>query len=182
MSLVIRDDLVLSHAIVTADVIAPFAHVDIKQWLKTLPTHEHQRRAPGDHKAAGYSTRMSINVEVIGTGLALQQYRFEVATPHYCKMVSISGVYPPAGWTATQVIWELSIEQLEGDELRYTNTLTSHPTEDFLTIILGSGQMFEDAAATRQRALSEHCLLETPHYAQSIAAFANARASNVSVN
>ena len=77
---------------VTAEVEAPFDHVDIAQWLKTLPTHEYQRCAPPDHKAAGYTvdgTPMSINVEMIGTGLVVQQYRFEVAEPKYCKMVSL---------------------------------------------------------------------------------------------
>ena len=40
MSAKVREDLVLSHAVVTAEVEAPFDHVDIAQWLKTLPTHE----------------------------------------------------------------------------------------------------------------------------------------------
>ena len=95
MGTAVRDDLVLSHAIVIADVEAPFDRVDIAQWLKNLPTHEYQRCAPGDHKAAGYTvdddgTPMSINVEMIGTGLVIQQYRFDVAESHYCRMVSLS--------------------------------------------------------------------------------------------
>ncbi|ORM38105.1 hypothetical protein [Williamsia sp. 1135] len=177
-----RPDLQLSHAVVTSDVTAPLEYVDIEQWLKTLPTHEYQRCAPGDHKAAGYTvdddgTPMSINVEMIGTGLVIQQYRFEVASKHYCKMVSISDVFSAAGWTTTQVIWELGIEQLVGDNLRYINTVTSHPTEEFLEFITASGQTFEEAAAARQQASGAHCELETPHYAQSIANFAKARAS-----
>ncbi|OZC57657.1 hypothetical protein CH289_03365 [Rhodococcus sp. RS1C4] len=182
MSATPRPDLQLSHAVVTADVTAPLDFVDIEQWLKTLPTHEYQRCAPGDHKAAGYTvdddgTPMSINVEMIGTGLVIQQYRFEVASRHYCKMVSISDVFSAAGWTTTQVIWELGIEQLDGDNLRYINTVTSHPTEEFLEFITSSGQTFEDAAAARQKASGQHCELETPHYAQSIANFAKARAA-----
>ena len=182
MTTAVREDLVLSHAIVTADAEMDFDRVDIAEWLRTLPTHEYQRCAPGDHKAAGYTvdddgTPMSINVEMIGTGLVIQQYRYEVASKHYCKMVSISDVYSPAGWTTTQVIWELGIEQLEGDQLRYVNTVTSHPTEDFLKFIIASGQTFEDAAAARQHASGAHCEVETPHYAQSIAAFAKARAA-----
>src|SRR5258705_5143994 len=79
MSAKVREDLVLSHAVVAAEVEAPFDHVDIAQWLKTLPTHEYQRCAPPDHKAAGYTvdddgTPMSINVEMIGTGLVVQQH------------------------------------------------------------------------------------------------------------
>lgn len=177
MSTSIRDDLVLSHAVVTADVEAPFDDVDIAQWLKTLPTHEYQRCAPGDHKAAGYTvdddgTPMSINVEMIGTGLVVQQYRFEVAEPHYCQMVSLSNILTPAGWTTTQVIWELRMERLEGDRCRYTNTVTSHPTEDFLEFIAEQGQSFDDAARARQEASGRHCQVETPLYAASIARWA----------
>jgi len=178
----VRDDLVLSHAVFTAEVRAPFDHVDIAQWLKTLPTHEYQRCAPGDHKAAGYTvdddgTPMSINVEMIGTGLVVQQYRFEIAEPHYCKMVSLSDVLTPLGWTNTQVIWELRMEQVDGDRCRYTNTVTSHPTEHFLGFIAEHGQNFADAAAARQDASARHCEVETPRYAQSIARWATQRAA-----
>jgi hypothetical protein len=178
----VRDDLVLSHAVVTADVTAPFAHVDIAEWLKTLPTHEYQRCAPGDHKAAGYTvdddgTPMSINVEMIGTGLVVQQYRFEVAQKHYCKMVSHSDVLTPNGWTTTQVIWELRMEQIDGDRCRYTNTVTSHPTEHFLSFIAEQGQEFAEAAAARQDSSGRHCRVETPLYAQSIARWAESHAS-----
>ena len=187
MSATPRPDLQLSHAVVTADVTAPFEYIDIEGWLKTLPTHEYQRCAPGDHKAAGYTvdddgTPMSINVEMIGTGLVIQQYRFEKASKHYCKMVSISDVFSAAGWTTTQVIWELGIEQLDGDNLRYINTVTSHPTEEFLEFITASGQSFEDAAAARQKASGQHCELETPHYARSIANYAKARAAEATVD
>ncbi|WP_285627350.1 hypothetical protein [Kineosporia sp. NBRC 101677] len=184
MTTTVRTDLQLSHAVVTAEVSAPFEHVDIETWLKTLPTHEYQRCAPGDHKAAGYTvdddgTPMSINVEMIGTGLVIQQYRYEIASAHYCRMVSLSDVFTPAGWTTTQVIWELRMEQLEGDRLRYTNTVTSHPTEDFLQFIAANDQTFEQAAAARQESSGKHCELETPHYARSIAAFAKARATRI---
>jgi hypothetical protein len=182
MSSKVHDELVLSHAVVTAEVQAPFDLVDIEQWLKTLPTHEYQRCAPGDHKAAGYTvdddgTPMSINVEMIGTGLVVQQYRFEIAGPHYCKMVSLSDVLTPLGWTSTQVIWELQMERLEGDHCRYTNTVTSHPTDHFLDFIAEHGQTFAEAAAARQDASGRHCEIETPRYAQSIARWANDHAA-----
>ena len=176
----VHEDLVLSHAVVTADVEAPIDRVDIAQWLRSLPTHEYQRCAPGDHKAAGYTvdddgTPMSINVEMIGTGLVVQQYRYEVAEPHYCRMVSLSDILTPSGWTTTQVIWELRMEHLDGDLCRYTNTVTSHPTDDFLKLIAEQGQTFEEAANARQEASGRHCRIETPLYAQSIARWATAR-------
>ncbi len=40
-------------------------------------------------------------------------------------MVSLSDILTSAGWTTTQVIWELRMEQLDGDGCRYTNTVTS---------------------------------------------------------
>lgn len=46
MTATVRTDLLLSHAAFTADVTAPFEHVDIEQWLKTLPLNEHKRCAP----------------------------------------------------------------------------------------------------------------------------------------
>lgn len=176
----VHEDLVLSHAVVTADVEAPIDRVDIAQWLRSLPTHEYQRCAPGDHKAAGYTvdddgTPMSINVEMIGTGLVVQQYRYEVAEPHYCRMVSLSDILTPSGWTTTQVIWELRMEHLDGDLCRYTNTVTSHPTDDFLKLIAEQGRTFEEAANARQEASGRHCRIETPLYAQSIARWATAR-------
>lgn len=176
----VHEDLVLSHAVVTADVEAPIDRVDIAQWLRSLPTHEYQRCAPGDHKAAGYTvdddgTPMSINVETIGTGLVVQQYRYEVAEPHYCRMVSLSDILTPSGWTTTQVIWELRMEHLDGGLCRYTNTVTSHPTDDFLKFIAEQGQTFEEAANARQEASGRHCRIETPLYAQSIARWATAR-------
>ncbi|MGB3481796.1 MAG: hypothetical protein WBB07_06195 [Mycobacterium sp.] len=181
MSTEVHEDLVLSHAVVTAEVETSFDDVDIAQWLKTLPTHEYQRCAPGDHKAAGYTvdddgTPMSINVEMIGTGLVIQQYRFEVAEAHYCKMVSLSDILTPSGWTTTQVIWELRMERLDGGRCRYTNTVTSHPTDDFLKFIADNGQTFNEAAAARQAASGTHCRVETPLYASSIARWAAAHA------
>lgn len=182
----VRKDLVLSQAEVTADVEAPIHHVNIAEWLKTLPTHEYQRCAPGDHKAAGYTvdddgTPMSINVEMIGAGLVIQQYRFDVAQPHYCRMVSLSDVLTPQGWTSTQVIWELRMTQIDGDRCRYTNTVTSHPTEHFLEFIAEHGQTFAEAAAARQDASGRHCQVETPLYAQSIAQWATAHLSATAV-
>lgn len=179
MSTVVRGDLILSHVAVTADVEAPFDFIDIAHWLKTLPTHEYQRCAPGDHKAAGCTvdddgTPMSINVEMIGTGLVIQKYRFEVAEPHHCHMVSISDTLTPHGWTTVQVIWDLLTEQLEGDRVRYTNRVTSHPTEHFLDFTVRQGQTFQEAAAARQEASSRHNRIETPLFAESIARAARA--------
>jgi hypothetical protein len=170
----VRSDLVLSASTETYEVEVPFEHVDIADWLKTLPDHEYQRCAPGDHKAAGYTidddgTPMSINVEMIGTGLVVQHYRYEVAEANHCHMVSLSDVLTPQGWTTVQVIWDLLMERIDDTRCRYTNSVTSHPTDDFLAFIEANGQTFEAAAAARQSASGAHNKRETPLFAESIA-------------
>ena len=180
MSVTIRDDLVLSHSVEVAEVEAPFDKVDIETWLKTLPDKEYQRCAPGDHKAAGYTvdddgTPMSINVEMIGTGLVIQHYVYEEAAADHCHMVSISDVLSPAGWTTCQVIWCLQAERIDDKTSKYTNTVTSHPTAAFMDFIARNGQSFEEAAAARQAASGDHCSRETPLYAASIGRHANAQ-------
>ena len=92
-------------------------------------------------------------------------------------MVSLSDVLTPAGWTTSQVIWELRMDRLDGDRCRYTNTVTSHPTDHFLDFIAQQGQSFADAAAARQDASARHCQVETPLYARSIARWAEVRAA-----
>jgi hypothetical protein len=86
-------------------------------------------------------------------------------------------VLTPAGWTTSQVIWELRMERLDDHRCRYTNTVTSHPTEDFLKFVAEHGQTFEEAATARQEASGRHCRIETPLYAQSIARWATARSA-----
>jgi hypothetical protein len=176
----VRDDLTLSASTVTHEVDVPFDRVDIAGWLTTLPDAEYQRCAPGDHKAAGYTvaddgTPMSINVEMIGTGLVVQHYRMETAEAHHCHLVSTSDVLTPNGWTTVQVVWDLRMEQLDGDRCRYTNSVTSHPTEQFLQFIGEHGISFEQAAHDRQAASGAHNQRETPLFAESIARAARAR-------
>jgi hypothetical protein len=177
---VIREDLTLSSSVETHDLTVPFDRVDIGTWLRTLPDAEYQRCAPGDHKAAGYTvaddgTPMSINVEMIGTGLVVQHYRMERAEAHHCHLVSTSDVLTPTGWTTVQVVWDLRMEQLDGDRCRYTNTVTSHPTEQFLQFLDEHGIGFEQAARDRQAASGAHNARETPLFAESIARAARAR-------
>jgi hypothetical protein len=145
-----------------------------------LPEAEYLRCCPPDHIAAGTTTtddgrRMSINVEMIGTGLVVQHYVAEEASPSYCRMNSISDVFTAAGRTQVNVIWELIAEPLDGGRTRYTNRVTSHPTDVFMDFIAAHGQSFEQAAAARQAAGGDHNRRETPLFAASIARKAMAR-------
>jgi hypothetical protein len=108
-------------------------------------------RAPPDHEAAGYTvdddgTTMSINVEMIGTALIVQNYRYKVAGTHYCKMVPVADVLIQSGRITTHVTGELPVQQIEGNQCRYTNTATARPTEDFPEFITPQAQTFGEAA------------------------------------
>jgi hypothetical protein len=174
-------DLQLSHAVFTATIDAPIEKIDIADWVLNLPDREYQLCAPPDHKAAGYTTSedgrpMSINVEVIGSGLVIQHYVAEEAEADHCHMNSISDVLTAHGWTTVNVIWCLKAERIDDTTSKYTNTVTCHPTQEFLDFIAQNGQTFEEAAAARQAGSEDHCRRETPLFAASIGRKANATA------
>jgi len=176
----VLSDMVLSQSVETATIHAPFEAIDIKEWLLNLPDKEYQRCAPPDHKAAGYTTAddgrpMSINVEMIGTGLLIQHYVAEIAEKQHCHMVSLSDVLAPQGWTTVQVIWDLSATKIDERTCQYTNSVVSHPTTDFMAFIDANGATFEQAATERQAASADHNRRETPLFAASIERKALAR-------
>ena len=173
-------DMVLVESEKTATIQAPIERVDIADWLLHLPDAEYQRCAQPDHIAAGTTTTddgqpMSINVEVIGGSLMVQHYVADVHEPHHCRMVSLSDVQTPAGWTKIQVIWDLSVTALDSGSCRYTNKVLSYPTSAFLETLKAAGISFEDAVADRQAASDDHNRRETPRFAQSLERKALAR-------
>lgn len=170
----VLSDRILSQAAFSAEIDVSIDQIDIAEWLFTLTEAEYQRCCAPDHIACGVTTtddgrRMSINVEMIGTGLVIQHYIAEEASPTYCRMNSISDVFTAAGRTQVNVIWELVAEPIEGGRTRYTNRVTSHPTDAFMTFIEQHGQTFEQAAAARQAAGGDHNRREAPMFAASIA-------------
>lgn len=171
---------ILSFSAYSAEIDVPLEQIDIVEWLFNLPDAEYQRCCPPDHISAGTTStddgqRMSINVEMIGTGLVIQHYVAEEATPSYCRMNSISDVFTPVGRTQVNVVWELIAERIDDNRTRYTNKVTSHPTDVFLSFIAEHGQTFEQAAEARQAAGGDHNRRETPLFAASIARKAKAR-------
>ena len=170
----IRSDLVLSQSAFSHIIDVPFEQVDIAKWLFTLPDAEYQRCAPPDHIAAGATftddgRRMSINVEMIGTGLVVQHYVGDITEPSHCRMVSTSDVFTANGRTKVQVIWDLSARKVDDQRTEYTNSVVSHPTEEFLAFIKEHGISFEKASADRQASSGDHNRRETPLFAESIA-------------
>jgi len=169
----ILTDTILSQSAFSADIDVPIEKIDIADWLFNLAEAEYQRCCPPDHIAAA-TTRtddgrlMSINVEMIGTGLVVQHYVAEEATPTYCRMNSISDVFTANGRTQVNVIWELKAEGIAGGRTRYTNSVTAHPTDAFMDFISTHGVAYEDAAKARQDAGGDHNSRETPLFAASI--------------
>ncbi len=179
---VIRTDMVLSQSAFSHVIDVPFEKIDIAKWLFSLPDAEYQRCAPPDHIAAGATftddgRRMSINVEMIGTGLVVQHYVGDITEAAHCRMVSTSDVFTPKGRTKVQVIWDLSVKKVDDHRSEYTNSVVSHPTEEFLAFIKEHGISWEQASADRQASSGDHNRRETPLFAESIARAARANAA-----
>jgi hypothetical protein len=122
---------------------------------------------------------MSINVEVLGGSLIVQHYVADVHEPHHCRMVSLSDVQTPAGWTKIQVIWDLRVTALDSTSCRFTNKVLSYPTSAFLETLKVAGVSFEDAVTDRQAASDGHNRRETSRFAQSLKRKALARNENM---
>jgi hypothetical protein len=72
-------DAIFSLSTYSAKIDVPIEQIDIADWHLALPEAEYQRCCGPDHIVTGATTtddgrRMSINVEMIGTGLAVQHY------------------------------------------------------------------------------------------------------------
>lgn len=177
-----RQDLagqILARVACTAVIDAPAGRVDLSQWLRTLPDWEFQRCAPPDHKAVGSTVTvdgepMSVIVETIGASLFVHHYGYTLAGRSHCRLVSVSDVLAPAGWTTCQVVWELTADPVDDRTSRCTNAVTCHPTTGLMRFLADTGQPFDAAAAAAQAALAEHCRRETPRYAESVGRHANA--------
>lgn len=167
-------DRILSQSAYSAEIDLPIDRIDIGEWLFSLPEAEYLRCCIPDHIAAGTTVtddgrRMSINVEMIGTGLVVQHYIAEEVTPAYCRMNSISDVFTANGRTQVNVLWELSAEAIDEHRTRYTNSVTARPTDAFMAFLEEHGVSYEDAAKARQEAGGDHNRRETPLFAASIA-------------
>jgi hypothetical protein len=111
---------------------------------------------------------MSINVEMIGGSLLVQNYVERIGEKDHVKLVSTTDVFSPNGRTTSEVTWDLSVKKIDDNSCEYTNHVTARATEPFLTFIKEHGISFEEAAAARQKASSLHNQGETPLFAKSI--------------
>lgn len=168
-----RDERLLSTDTATAVINAPIARVDLGDWIFHLPDAEYQRCAPGQHIAAGSTTTddgqpVSINVEQVSGTLLVQHYVPEVLEPHRCVLVSRTDVITRRGRTTIQITWEVSVSADGDDRCTYTNTVSAHATDEFLSFLADQGIGVEQGAAERQENMTAHNQLETSLFAKSI--------------
>ena len=173
-------DEILSQSAYSAEIDVPVEQIDIAEWLFTLSEAEYQRCCVPDHIGAGTTTTddgrcMSVNVEMIGTGLVVQHYVADEASKSYCRMNSISDVFSANGRTQINVVWELIAEPTNDGRTLYTNRVTSRPTDAFIDFLKDHGLTLERAAQARQEASSDHNRRETSLFAASIGRRALAR-------
>ena len=169
----------LAQAAGTAVVDAPAGKIDLFEWLRTLPDREYQRCAPPDHKAAGYSVSddgrpLAVAVEMIGASLLVHHYEYQAARRDHCRLVSLSDVLTPAGWTTCQVTWDLRADPADSENSSLASAVTVHPTAAFAALAASGGPGLAAVAAGWQAAFTDHGRRETALFAVSIGRHANA--------
>ena len=83
-------------------------------------------------------------------------------------MVSQTNVITPRGNTKFQITWELSVVADGDDRCTYTNKVSAHSTDDFLSFLDGLGVTVEQTSKERQANMTAHNQFETPLFAKSI--------------
>jgi hypothetical protein len=156
---------------------APIERVDIARWLLNIPNGEYQRCCPGAHIAAGTSVAddgrpMSINVEMIGDSLMIQEYVGEVVEPHHCRMVSVSPVFMGQDRTSTEVVWDLRVRRVDDGSCEFANYVKATATDEFLSFLAERGITFDQVVGATRDATLAHNRIETPLFAQSIERYA----------
>ena len=166
-------DTTLVETTVSHVINAPIERVDIADWLFQLPNAEYQRCCPGAHIAAGATVAddgrpMSINVEIVGDMLLIQEYVGEVVERHHCRMVSTSPVFGPQGRTTIEVVWDLSVRPIDDETCEFVDYIKGSATDEFSAFLAEHGVPFEQATAGMRDATIAHNEKETPLFAQSI--------------
>ena len=166
-------DKEISNAVCSHVINAPVEKIDIAAWLLQLREGEYCRCCPPDHVSCGSTLTdegkpMLVNVEMIGHALMVQRYVAEIGTPALCKMVSVSEAFTPNGRTRVQAVWTLSVKRIDGNTCEFVNSMTVHPTAEFMDFIAQHKIKLKDAVGARQHVEGEHNRRETPLLAASI--------------
>jgi hypothetical protein len=167
----------------TAIINEPIEAIDLPGWAFSLPDSEYQGCSPA-HVAAGFTTapdgtRMSINVEVIGGSLMVQHYVERRGERDHLILESVSDVFTPAGRTTINVLWELSVREIDGASCAFTNHVRSTATPELLAFLDRQGIPFDVFRAQRVPMSVAHNAGETPLFASSIERAARHRRAQV---
>jgi hypothetical protein len=156
----------------SAVIHAPVETVDIPDRCFSLPDSEYQACSPAHCAAGGTTTidrrRASINVEIIGGSLIVQHYVEDIGEPDHLRLVSHSDLFTPTGRTKIDVVWDLSVRQIDEGTCEFTNSVHSSAPPGMLDF-LGQQGIPLDVFRTSRRPISEaHNRQETPLFAKSI--------------
>src|ERR1700730_18063237 len=121
-------DDIIAHSVAEATIHAPFAAIDLTEWVFSLTDSEYQACSK-NHVAAATSVppdgqSIAINVEHVGN-LMVQHYVEDIAERSRCRLVSLSdSVGPDVGSLAkVVVIWSLSAQAIDADTTRFSNSI-----------------------------------------------------------
>jgi hypothetical protein len=166
-------DDIIAHSVAEATIHAPFAAIDLAEWVFTLTDSEYQACSKNHVAAAASVTidgkRMSINVEHVGN-LMVQHYVEDIAERSRCRLVSLSdSVGPDVGSLAkVVVIWSLSAEAIDVDTTRFSNSIEVRSVLGYAEVLEKRGVPFAKASEAAQQAVSAHNAEETPLFAADI--------------
>ena len=166
------EDNTLVKSSFSAIINAPIERIDIPSWCFTLPESEYQSCSAA-HCSAGSSTspdgrRMSINVEIIGGSLMVQDYIEEIGQPDHLRLVSESDVFTPTGRTKIDVVWDLAVRKIDDMTCEFTNTIQSFARSELIDFLGKQGIPLEVFRNARKPMSEAHNRQETPLFAKSI--------------
>jgi hypothetical protein len=108
---------------------------------------------------------MSINVEIIGGSLMVQQYVEEIGQPDHLRLVCNSDVFTPTGRTLIHVICDLRVKKIDDHTCDFTNSVHSSATPELMDFLDKQGIPWESSRLlvsrfqrliTGRRRLSSH--------------------------
>jgi hypothetical protein len=149
---------------------APAHAIDIPTWCFFLSEDEFKACSP-DHIAIGFTTaldgrRLSIQVAKLGSGLLVHHYVEEVNRADYLLLRSDSELFTPAGVTALEIEWELSVTAIDHRKSTFFNRIAVRATDEFILYLDASNVSFREAWLWHRRYLISHSQSRTGNWRQ----------------
>ena len=163
----------LAEVFTPAMIAAPVEDIDLTTWLFTLRNDEYRScsraHIAGATSLAPDGKRMSINVEMPGPDLLVENYIESISERGRCLVHSISDVLTASGkWTTIDVVWEISVKR-GGSATEFTNHVRVGSTDAYIRYLHEAG--LDDLEVVKRettRILDAHSREETPLFAKNI--------------